>query len=140
MQWLTACVLGACGGAIVEFIEVWGDLAEWRQARQAAWHRHGGSRLPSPADFVDVSKHGLLLASRLILGVTAGAIFHAQVTGSVAAIAVGATAPALLEQLGRGRVIGGGDQSSGRADGAGTGKLPLPDIPHATTAGGEKEG
>jgi hypothetical protein len=105
MQWLAACALGACGGVIVEVIQAWGDLVEWQHARRAAW-RHRW-RLPLPAHYIDVPARALVLATRLALGALAGLIFHAQITGSVAAIAVGASAPALLEQLGRGRVIDG---------------------------------
>jgi hypothetical protein len=108
VQWLTACALGVGGGVIIEAVQVWGELVTWVQARRVARHpARRKRRLPRLADYVDCPAHALLLPTRCVLGGAAGLVFHAQVTGWVAAIAVGASAPALLEQLGRGRMVGG---------------------------------
>jgi hypothetical protein len=138
VHWLTACALGACGGAIVELIDVWGDLDEWRRARQEAWRSR--SKLPRAVDSIDFQVHVLLLVTRVIIGLIAGAIFHAQVTGPVAAIAVGASAPALLQQFGRGRGVGrGSDQHDDGPEGVGA-DVPRAELPHAVITVVEEAG
>ena len=106
MQWLTACALGVGGGAITEIVQVWGALVTWSQARRSAPlpARRNRRRLPRVTDYVDWQVHALLLVTRCVLGAAAGLLFHTQVTGWFAAIAVGASAPALLGQLGRAQV------------------------------------
>ena len=47
-----------------------------------------------------VSSDSLVFLTRLALGAVAGFIFRGQVDGATAAVAVGASAPALLKQLG----------------------------------------
>jgi hypothetical protein len=135
MEWLTACALGACGGAIFEVTQVWGDVITWQQARHDA--RLSGSPLPRLAKYVDLPAAVLVLATRLLLGAASGWVFHAQVAGSVAGIAVGASAPALLGQLGKVRAIGASG-SPGGAESAAT--SPSAVIPPALFPGVQETG
>ncbi|MEU2036693.1 hypothetical protein [Nocardia amamiensis] len=98
MDWRLAVMFGAAGGAIVEIISLWGNLATWQQARKVARQRR--RRLPSWKLYFDPWPDALVALTRLFLGALAGLVFHGQVTGETAAIAVGAAAPALLRQLG----------------------------------------
>jgi hypothetical protein len=99
MEWLTASALGACGGVLVQVIDLWTDLDAWHKSRREAIRR-GDPSLPKLTAFIDPQADILVAVTRLILGALAGLIFHTQVTGAVAAIAVGAAAPALLRQFG----------------------------------------
>ncbi|RJO77708.1 hypothetical protein D5S18_08230, partial [Nocardia panacis] len=56
--------------------------------------------------FFDPRPDALAAATRLILGAAAGGLFHGQVTTMLAAVAVGASAPALLGQMGAVRSVG----------------------------------
>jgi hypothetical protein len=50
---------------------------------------------------MDVKADALVLLTRFFLGATGGAVFHSQIVGTTAAIAIGASAPALLAQFGK---------------------------------------
>jgi hypothetical protein len=89
------------GGAIVEAVAVWGNLAAWQKARHHA--RFHGHELPELTRYIDPVADVLVALSRLVLGALAVLVLHAQLSGVVSAIAVGASAPALLGQLGRTR-------------------------------------
>lgn len=99
MDWLAITALGACGGAVVQVIDLAVCARDWRKARHEALL---GRKTPLPklAAYVDVPADSLVFLTRLALGAIAGFIFHAQVAGATAAVAVGASAPALLRQLG----------------------------------------
>jgi hypothetical protein len=112
MNWLIAVGLGACGGAIVEGISAWGNVIAWQKARHQAL-ASARPKLPSLTRYIDPVADGLVALTRLILGALAALLFHAQVTGSVAIIAVGASAPALLRQLGTARSIAALSSSQG---------------------------
>ena len=56
--------------------------------------------MPKLALDVGVPADSLVFSTRLALGAVAGFIFRGQVDGATAAVAVGASAPALLKQLG----------------------------------------
>jgi len=103
------------GGAIVEAVAIWGCLAIWQKARHAA-RASGRRQLPPLADYVDPPADSLVALTRVILGGLAGLLLHAQVSGTLGAIAVGASAPALLGQLGAMRTVqqttGGGEAIS----------------------------
>lgn len=114
MDWPTVTALGAVGGALVEFVNVYARLAGWQSARHAARER-GESDLPGLSAYIDAPADSLVALTRLVLGATAGLVFHAQVSGAVAAIAVGACAPALLRQVGSSRGIAGLVQTVGNA-------------------------
>jgi hypothetical protein len=132
MDWLIAVGLGACGGAIVQGISLWGDVISWQRARRIAL-AGGLSSLPSLAKYVDPPADGLVALTRLILGALAALLFHAQVTGSVAIIAVGASAPALLRQLGTARSVVALDPR--QRVGA---ELDLAILPHGATPSSEE--
>lgn len=103
MDWQAATGFGAAGGAVVEVIVLFGNLTTWQAARSAARRRNRA--LPSLARFVDLPADLAVAVTRLLLGALAGLLFHDQVTGTMAAIAVGASAPALLRQLGRATTV-----------------------------------
>src|SRR5713101_2730996 len=89
--------LGAAGGAIAEAVDRWADLTDWQRARHAA--RLKQEALPALTMYIDLLADGLVALSRLAMGALIGWLFHNEVSGVAAAIAVGATAPALLAQV-----------------------------------------
>ena len=99
MDWLVVTALGACGGAIVQLIDLAVAAKEWRTARHQARIKRK-TPMPKLSVYVDVPADSLVLLTRLALGAIAAFIFHTQVVGATAAVAVGASAPALLRQLG----------------------------------------
>jgi hypothetical protein len=103
MDWAAAAALGMVGGGIVEVVAVWGNLAAWQKARHVA--RRRGRRLPPVTRYVDPAADALVAVTRLVLGAAAALILHTQMSGVVTAIAVGASAPALLAQLGAARAL-----------------------------------
>jgi hypothetical protein len=103
MDWAAAAALGMVGGGIVEAVAFWGNLAAWQQARHVA--RRRGRRLPPVTRYVDPAADALAAVTRLVLGAAAALILHTQISGVVTAIAVGASAPALLAQLGAARAL-----------------------------------
>jgi hypothetical protein len=114
VYWVPAVASGALGGAMVEMINWWGRISAWQEARHKALKK-GKKSLPRLR--IDRAADTLALASRIVLGALAGWIFHDQVTGTTAAIAVGAGAPAMLLQLGAARNISQALQAS---EGGGT--------------------
>ena len=64
--------------------------------------------MPRFGRFADPAADFWVLVTRIALGAMAGALFHSQVLGPTAAIAVGASAPALLAQFGNESVPGAG--------------------------------
>jgi len=103
MGWAVAAVLGMVGGGVVEAVALWGNLAAWQQARHKA--RRRGRRLPPLTRYVDPAADALVAVTRLVLGAAAAILLHDQISGAVTAIAVGASAPALLAQLGAVRAL-----------------------------------
>lgn len=103
MNWLTVTSLGACGGAIVQLIDLAGAAKAWQGARHRARVRH--RTLPSLALYIDLPADSLVCLTRLMLGAFAGLLFHSQVDSVPAAVAVGASAPALFRQLGSFRKV-----------------------------------
>jgi hypothetical protein len=99
MDWLVVTALGACGGAIVQLIDLAVSAKEWQKARREARVKRESS-MPKLVVYVDVPADSLVFLTRLALGAVAAFIFHAQIVGATAAVAVGASAPALLRQLG----------------------------------------
>lgn len=98
MDWQTAVLLGAAGGLIVELVSRSGDLITWQQDRRVAMAK--GKPLAGLRAYIDPLPDVLVAFTRLGLGAVAGALLHTQVTGALAAVAVGAAAPALLRQIG----------------------------------------
>ncbi|WP_194814261.1 hypothetical protein [Nocardia sp. XZ_19_385] len=103
MVWWAALAFGAAGGLVVQLIAFWTDLSAWQEDRRNARRAHQKSR--PWADYFDPGPDLAVAATRLALGGAAGLIFHDHVTSSMAAIAVGASAPALLRQLGTSRTL-----------------------------------
>lgn len=104
MNWLTVICLGAAGGAIVSVVAFCGDVFSWQQTRRAA-HLKRAAELPTLRKHVDPWPDLVALITRIILGVLAGVVFRSQMTTPLAAFAVGASAPALLTQLGNARMV-----------------------------------
>ncbi|MCK2216905.1 hypothetical protein MF672_024380 [Actinomadura sp. ATCC 31491] len=104
VDWMAAAGLGAVGGTIVEILYVWSSLTAWQQARRKARARRR-ARLPRLEEYLDPAADTLVAATRLALGAAAALLFRDQITGTMAAIAVGASAPALLRQVGTLRTL-----------------------------------
>ena len=104
MDWLLAMGYGAIGGAIVEAVVSLrpGSGLERRTASGA----RAAARRPVPAltAYVDPLSDVAAGMTRILLGAVAGLLFHSEVTGAYAAIAVGCSAPAVLRQLGSARL------------------------------------
>ena len=98
MDWRLAIAYGSIGGLIVELINLWGNLIAWQNARHVA-RQKSKHPLPSIKNYIDGPADTLVALTRVALGAGAGWLFHGQVTGMTAAIAVGASAPAVLAQL-----------------------------------------
>ncbi len=98
---LTAIYYGAAGGLITEAVDVWQRLRSWRQARQAALI--GRKPLPGLAPrFIDPAPDLCRSRSpRSGSAICASWLLHTEITGMYAALAVGASAPALLAGLGK---------------------------------------
>jgi hypothetical protein len=103
MDWPVAALLGMIGGGIVEVVAVWGNLAAWQKARHVA--RRRGRRLPELTRYVDPPADILIAIARFALGAGAAVLLHSQISGALTAIAVGASAPALLAQIGAAQAI-----------------------------------
>jgi hypothetical protein len=97
--WLTAICYGAAGGLIIEAVDMWGRLHAWQQARHSARSRR--RPLPPFTRFVDPVPDLAVALTRALLGCAAAWLLHNQITGEYAALAVGASAPALLAGLGK---------------------------------------
>ncbi|WP_327714255.1 hypothetical protein OG381_01625 [Streptomyces sp. NBC_00490] len=97
---------GATGGLVVEIVVFYGRIAAWQTARHRALAKgKRGEQLPRFDKYVDPPSDVLAALTRLSLGAGAGWIFAPQLTGALAAVAVGASAPALLRQLGSARTL-----------------------------------
>ncbi|MGX1762182.1 hypothetical protein ACWIG5_35665 [Streptomyces lydicus] len=105
MNWLTTVLAGAAGGLVVEAVAFLSNLNEYRQARRKA---RGARRrtLPSWNRYFDPGPDALAAVTRLLLGAAAAGLFHGRVSTVLAAVAVGASAPALLGQIGAARPVG----------------------------------
>jgi hypothetical protein len=105
-------LLGAAGGSVRGLIEIYNHFTHWRAARhQFRQQQRSGaaeaSAAPQLASYLDAVPETVALVIHTSLGAGAGFLFTAtgQVTGAFAAIVVGASAPALLTQLGQLRAI-----------------------------------
>lgn len=119
MDWLTAAWLGAAGGALVQAVALYVYVGNWHEARRQCRDRQDPV-LPPLSRFVDLPADAAVALTRLVLGAAAGAIFHGQIIGMAAAIAVGASAPAVLQQLGQVRSIRAAVQFDANSDRAAT--------------------
>jgi hypothetical protein len=98
--WQAAACSGAGGGLIVSAVAFFTDVLAWQEERHKC-RRARVPDLPGITQFMDPSADLLALFTRILLGSTAGYVFHDEVIGNTAAIAVGAAAPALLTQFGK---------------------------------------
>lgn len=81
---------------------MWGRLRAWQQARHAARSHNSRKRsLPAFRQFIDPAPDLAVAFTRALLGCAAGWLLHDEITGMYAALAVGASAPALLAGLGK---------------------------------------
>ncbi|MFD3554443.1 hypothetical protein ACFWWA_20430 [Streptomyces goshikiensis] len=110
MTWAEAMACGAGGGLIAEAVVTFGRLRAWQQARHA--QRAVAGDLPAIGAFIDPPADGLAALFRVLLGGMAGWLLHTELTGVYAAVAVGASAPALLAQLGRSTTADGALRSA----------------------------
>lgn len=101
MQWWQFALLGALGGAVVEILALFRDMAAWQDKRR---NEDGTVRpaVPRLREYVDIPPHVWLLALRAGLGAGAAVLFGTtgQVAGPYGAFAFGCAAPILLAQLG----------------------------------------
>jgi hypothetical protein len=110
VNWATVICVGAAGGAIVSVVAFCGDVFTWQQTRRTAHlnrraaHARHAVELPTLRKYIDPWPDFVALLTRIVLGVLAGAVFRFQVTTPQAAFMVGASAPALLTQLGNARM------------------------------------
>lgn len=133
MTVLQSLLLGAGGGAIVEILAVFQSIALWSSERKTPTGRVK-TDLPGLREFLDLPATALILPSRAVLGAGAAALFvgTGQITGAVAAVAIGYAAPTVLGQLGqfpqvKALVVGGTPPHAavapGEAPGADSGTL-----------------
>lgn len=101
-------LLAAVGGSLRGFLELYRQTMAW----QAARHKHrerAGKRKDRPAfsAYYDLVADPVAAMFHTLLGAGAGALFAAldQISSSWAAVVVGASAPALLTQLGNVKAI-----------------------------------
>ena len=127
MNWLTVICLGAAGGAIVTVVGFCADVFAWQQTRRTAYLKRD-PKLPTLRAYVDPWPDFVALLTRIVLGVLAGIVFRSQVTTPLAAFAVGASAPALLTQLGNARLAKPADEGTG-LDAAASMKLAAVETP-----------
>ncbi|MFJ5234497.1 hypothetical protein ACIQBJ_31905 [Kitasatospora sp. NPDC088391] len=99
MDWAEAVGYGAVGGALVELVITNGRLLAWQAARHLA-RQDRRRRMPPLRRYIDPSADIAAGLSRIALGAATGWLLHSQVTGLYAAVAAGASAPALLRQIG----------------------------------------
>jgi hypothetical protein len=105
----TFALLGAVGGSLRGLIDLYTQIARWHLARRAHRSSRGpDSAIPRLTDYVDVVPEVVAGVVHIALGAAAGALFGGtgQVAGAYAAVLVGASAPALLMQLGQIKSLG----------------------------------
>ncbi|MFJ3950582.1 hypothetical protein SLV14_000115 [Streptomyces sp. Je 1-4] len=98
LSWAEGALYGAGGGLVVEAVVTFGRLHAWQQARHAA--RVATEALPQLGTYIDPPADSLAALFRIVLGGAAGWLLHGELAGVFAAVAVGASAPAVLAQMG----------------------------------------
>lgn len=135
VDWLLATGYGAIGGLIVEAVVSSERILAWNLARHEAINRAIQDR-PGLTSYVDPWSDIAAAVTRIALGALAGWLFHSQVTGAYAAIAVGCSAPTVLRQLGAGR-IASTELAEGGAEGdAAEDLLQSPQLGHVSVQEG----
>jgi len=106
MEWSMSITYGALGGLVVEIVVFYGRIATWQAARHRALSRNRRrDKLPRFDKYIDPPSDALAALTRVSLGAGAGWLFSGQLTGALATVAVGASAPALLRQFGSARTL-----------------------------------
>lgn len=103
LSWSAALSYGAAGGLIMEVVVMWRQLQAWQHARHQAMSK--GNPRPGIKDYIDPAPDMVVALTRTVLGCAAGCLLRTEVTGMYAALAVGASAPALLASLGKATTI-----------------------------------
>jgi hypothetical protein len=104
VDWLHGAVYGAIGGGLIEALVFNSRLLAWQAARRRAREARR-QRLPPLRAYIDPPADVAAALSRILLGALAGWLLRSQITGLYAAVAAGASAPALLRQLGSARSV-----------------------------------
>lgn len=104
VDWLLAMTYGAIGGAVVEVVVSSDRVLAWNAARHQALAHQPATAVPALTAYLDPLSDIAAGVTRILLGAVAGLLFHSQVTGAYAAIAVGCSAPTVLRQLGSARL------------------------------------
>jgi hypothetical protein len=104
VDWLLAMTYGAIGGAVVEAVVSSDRVLAWNAARHQALAHTPAIPVPALTAYLDPLSDVAAGVTRILLGAVAGWLFHSQVTGAYAAIAVGCSAPTVLRQLGSARL------------------------------------
>jgi hypothetical protein len=104
VDWLLAMTYGAIGGAVVEAVVSSDRVLAWNAARHQALAHTPATPVPTLTAYLDPLSDVAAGVTRIMLGAVAGWLFHSQVTGAYAAIAVGCAAPTVLRQLGSARL------------------------------------
>lgn len=124
---------GAGGGLVVEAVVTFGRLHAWQQARHTA--RVAAEALPKLGAYIDLPADSLAALFRVVLGCAAGWLLHGELGGMLAAVAVGASAPAVLAQMGSATTVTEALQLGATPGAAGTaaeaGAAPGPAAPVA---------
>jgi hypothetical protein len=99
-------LLGAAGGSLRGVIDLYSQFMQWHGARRAYQVQRSSGRRPKVPrfrDHMDVVPEVVASLVHITLGALAGGILGGtgQVAGAYAAVLVGASAPALLMQLGQ---------------------------------------
>ncbi|MFI8997355.1 hypothetical protein [Streptomyces sp. NPDC053542] len=137
LTWAEGALYGAGGGLVVEAVVTFGRLHAWQQARHAA--RAAAEALPRLGTYIDPPADSLAALFRIVLGGAAGWLLHGELAGVFAAVAVGASAPAVLAQMGSATTVAEALQmgaAPGSAPGAAPGSAPgsAPAAPTAPAA------
>ncbi|MEV1023193.1 hypothetical protein [Streptomyces sp. NPDC050264] len=103
LSWAESALYGAGGGLVVEAVVTFGRLHTWQQARHAA--RVATEPLPQLGTYIDPPADSLAALFRIVLGGVAAWLLHDELAGVFAAVAVGASAPAVLAQMGNAATV-----------------------------------
>ncbi|WP_143254651.1 hypothetical protein [Amycolatopsis azurea] len=100
-------LLGALGGSLRGLVDLYNQITQWHNARREHRAENAAGVPPKLTKYIDVVPEAIAGAVHIALGAAAGALFGGtgQVAGAYAAVVVGASAPALLTQLGQLRPI-----------------------------------
>jgi hypothetical protein len=96
---LQAGAYGAAGALAIQIVTFYGHIINWQSARHQAIAL--GKQPPSLHQYVDILADSLAMVTRVVLGAMTVVLLNEQITGAVAAMLLGAAAPAILTQLGR---------------------------------------